>query len=235
MDESTELPLESEGPEAELAVELDQIEAILNGTAEMPEQQADAPETEEAAAAPEKAIDYELDIPMPDGAEPVKLGALKDFYQQASQHKLSMIEAEQALATKRAEAETLLSYVQHMPPEVQRLAMEQQREDFNQNMARLNELLPETKSEAGLHRLKDQVVGLVKEYGKSAAWVDRIMDADSLKMLRDFAELKATIKAAKDNVKPLRTDQTRPAANAKKAAPRPNDKWAAIDQVLRSR
>lgn len=230
MDALTESLPESDVQEA-TASELEQIEALLTGAAEMP--QAEAPETEAAEATPEKVeIDYELEVPMPDGAGPVKLGALKDFYNQAAQHKLAMIEAEQAVDKRRAEAETLLQYVDQMPPQIRQHVEQQYMADYEAGMKKLNELLPDTKTEPGRIALRNQLVALGAEYGVSEAVIGRIIDPITIKMMRDFAELKASIRAARDNVKPLRTEQQRPTANAKGATKPKGDKWAQIDTLL---
>lgn len=197
----------------------------------------------ETAPTPEK-VDYSVEIPMADGSK-VKLGELKDFYQQQQQHVLDQVERENAALLKQEQAELLLSYVRDLPPHVAQAAQQQAQADFQQGLTRLNDLIPETKTGDGMKRVRDSIHDLVKEYGQSTRWADRIQDPIAIKMLNDYARLKASIKEARANVKPLRAESPRPAGKvapvskldkaieAAKRSRNPDDQARAVEILLR--
>lgn len=238
--------------------ELDQIDGLLRGdvvetpeeTADIEAVEADEVETlEESAEEPEKEekekLDYGMQVPMPDG-EPVSLGELKDFYQQQSQHKLDMVERENVAMRKQEAAELLLSYVQDLPPHVAQAAQEQAAQDYTNGLSRLNDMIPDTKTADGMQRVKDNVYAIADEYGLGKQWADRIQDPVAIKMLNDYAALKATIKQAKSNVKPIKAKQPKQTAkpikqsdldaviSKAKATGHSHDQQAAIEMLFRS-
>jgi hypothetical protein len=86
---------------------------------------------------------------------------------------------------------------------------------------------------------------LAAEYGVPQRTIDSISDAVTIKMMHDYAKLKAAVKAAKADVKPLRSDS--PKAQRTSATPisaqdklmqqakigSQSDKLAAISALIR--
>lgn len=251
MQDSTAQEIETNvTPEAASIDPLDQIDALFNsletgspaggdgGDTEQPE-----PETADAEQPEKAAIDYSAEVPMADGSK-VKLGELKDYWQQQQQHVADLIERENQTLVQQEHAELLLSYVQDLPPHVRQAALQQAQEDYTSGLQRLQSMIPETKTDAGMIRVKESIHGLVSEYGVNPRWADKITDPVAIKMLHDYARLKASIKAAKDNVKPLRSDApkgkrpgaedaTAAAVQRAKLSNSQDDKLAAIDKLLR--
>jgi hypothetical protein len=169
------------------------------------ETSADAPETEAEAAAPaaEKAIDYSMEVPIANG-EALTLGELKDFYQANAKSSAELIERENAILRQREEASMLLSYVADLPEHVRAAASQKMVADYKAEMALLVEIVPELKVPEKAVGVKQAIYDIAAEYGVPRREIDQIKNAVTVKMLYDFARLKAEIKAAKQNVKPLR-------------------------------
>ena len=234
------------------------VEALLSGEPEKaPEQaateaanpEAAAPEKEEGdGAAPEKEpIDYELLVPIT-GGEPVKLGELKDAWQNQQAAKLELIERENAVVREREQANLLLSYIDQLPPHVVEAAKERAVVDYQRELAVLHEAIPESRTPEGAKVMKESIYRLADEYGVPRQAIDGIKNAVTVKMMYDFARLKDSIKAAKANVKPLRNEtpngRAAAAASSKseiqgkidraKQTRNSADEMAAVDALLRS-
>lgn len=234
------------------------VEALLSGEPEKaPEPaateaatpEADAPEKEEGAGdAPEKEqIDYELLVPIT-GGEPVKLGELKDAWQNQQAAKLDLIERENAVVREREQANLLLSYIDQLPPHVVEAAKERAVVDYQRELAILHEAIPEARTPEGAKAMKESIYRLADEYGVPKQAIDQIKNAVTVKMMYDFARLKDSIKAAKANVKPLRAESAngRPGVPASsksdiqgkidraKQTRNSADETAAVDALLRS-
>ena len=191
------------------------IEALLSGEPEK------APETENSeAAAPEKeqdggdetpekgGLDYGMQVPIT-GGEPVTLGELKDAYQNQQSAKLDLIERENAVVREREQANLLLSYIDQLPPHIVEAAKERAVTDYQQELAILHEAIPESRTPEGAKVMKESIYRLAEEYGVPKQAIDQIKNAVTVKMMYDFARLKESIKAAKANVKPLRSESTK--------------------------
>jgi len=245
--------------------ETEAVEQLLNPTPAEPEKaeepaapekgeagdaNADTPEKGEGsdAEAPEKdGLDYGMKVPIT-GGDPVTLGDLKDAYQSQKSSQLELIERENSILRDREQANMLLSYVADLPEHVKQAAAQQAVVDYRQQMAILTEAIPEARTPEGAAHMKDVIYALTAEYGVARRDVDQIKNAVTVKMLYDFARLRADIKAARANVKPLRSE-TPKATQAAQQTSNPvqraidrakqtrnsGDETAAIDALLRSK
>lgn len=251
-DSNTQTPSQSDldeiaGVEALLSGEPEKAPEPVAQEAANPE--AAAPEKEEGDGnAPEKEqIDYELLVPIT-GGEPVKLGELKDAWQNQQSTKLELIERENAVVREREQANLLLSYIDQLPPHVVEAAKERAVVDFQRELAILHEAIPEARTPEGAKAMKESIYRLADEYGVPKQAIDQIKNAVTVKMMYDFARLKDSIKAAKANVKPLRSESAngRPGVPASsksdiqgkidraKQTRNSADETAAVDALLRS-
>ena len=232
---------------------LDQIDDLLSGKEpKAPEgEQAAEPTgdseteeegTEEAQEEIPDGVDYDLVVPISNG-EPVTLGQLKDAYQDQQRITLEVQERENAIMAQMNELQEMSQHVQ-LPPE--RLAAIKQRQEqyLMQEHGRMLEAIPEFKDQAAFSEAKKAIDALAADYGISEE-VGKIANHKIVKLLNDFAKLRQGIRAAKDNVKPLRGKDPK-ARN--KAAGKPNpaalaaqkakqtgsksDQLAAIDALL---
>jgi hypothetical protein len=206
--------------------QIDEIEAVAGLLMGKPEkaEETTAPEKDEAgdtnadtpekvegseAEAPEKdGLDYGMKVPIT-GGDPVTLGDLKDAYQNQKTAQLELIERENSVLRDREQANMLLSYVADLPEHIKQAAAQQAVVDYRQQMAILTEAIPEARTPEGAAHMKDVIYALTAEYGVARRDVDQIKNAVTVKMLYDFARLRADIRAAKANVKPLRSAEVK--------------------------
>jgi small-conductance mechanosensitive channel len=215
--------------------EIEQITSLLSG--EEPEKAPEAaePEKEEEAAteeaAEESALDYGMEVPMTNG-EKVTLGKLKDAWQARDTAMLEMTERENSVLRETEKAVQLLQYVEQLPPELRAQAAKQADLDYQREMKTLATILPEATKPEGAAEIREGLYALADEYGLPRGSVDQIKSAVTIKMMWDFARLKASIKAAKANVKPLRADSPKAVAGVPASK---SDLQAAIDKAKHSR
>jgi hypothetical protein len=212
-------------------------------------EEAAEPEKEPAAAdEPEKdEVDYGMKVPIT-GGEPVTLGELKDLYQGRHAAQLELIERENGVLREMEKSAMLLQYVHDLPEHVREAASQQAVADYQREMQTLVSIVPELKTEEGSRAVKDAIYSLAAEYGVQRRDIDQIKHAVTVKMLYDFARLRGDIRAAKANVKPLRS--TEPAGKRPSSSHQPEaqqlaarakqtrnsgDELAAIESLLRSK
>jgi len=226
--EETAAP-ETEKPADEVAPEPEKVE----------EGAKDEPEKEE--------IDYGMKVPIT-GAEPVTLGELKDLWQNQAQAKLDLIEERNGFIRDKANAETLVSFVNTLPPEIVQFAQQQAAATYQRQSQDLANRVPEVKHQHGLDALRKDVLALATEYGAPPEEVGSVQYAWAIHMMRDLAKYKQAMKDAKANVKPLRdvspkavqaqqqpTNPIQQAINKAKATRNGADEAAAVDALLRSK
>jgi len=246
-------------PDMPVDDELQQIMGLLSGEPEKAEVTAEPekvepagdeppPEKEEATAeeqAEEAKLDYGMKVPIT-GSEPVTLGELKDAWQNRQTAMLEITDRENAVLRETEKAQTLLSYIDQLPPHIADAAKAQAATDYQREMQALVTILPEAKTTEGIRHIRDGLYALAEEYGLSKRDVDGVKHAVTIKMMHDFARLKQSIREAKQNVKPLRSDTPKAAqasintnatqaliAKAKQSR-NVSDEVAAIDALLRS-
>jgi hypothetical protein len=201
---------------------LEQITELLGGK-EFPEegtgadQGGDANTGKEAQddtkAETQDGIDYSAEVPMSDGSK-VTLGALKDAYQDSQRNVLQLQERENALMQKYDEVNQLSQHVQ-LPPQALEAIRQQQQQYLQQQHQLMLQVMPELGDQAVFTATKEGIMSLAKEYGVVDI-VAGVSDHRVVKMLRDFANLRSSIRTAKENVKPLRS--TEPAGKNKPAS-----------------
>lgn len=214
---ATSAPAEPAAVEPELSP-AEQIENLLSGKPKQPEKAQDAadpggdPNTADAAAKPEQqpegadatddesGIDYAQEVPLSSG-EKLSVGELKDFYQDFAARQLDLVERENSLMTRRTELEEVAGYLQ-LPPEVQQRIQQQQGQYLREQHGQMLEAIPEWKDQKVFEQARGQIFELGKEYGVD---LSRVADHRVVKMLNDYAKLRASIRTAKANVKQMKT------------------------------
>jgi hypothetical protein len=230
------------------ASQVDQISSLLSGK-NLPEKagSAAAPEKDEGGAEkltvsePEGAaaegvpsepdhLDYGMRVPI-SGGEPVTLGELKDAYQGRQKSLLELQERENTVMLETERSKELLRYVSDLPPHIQEAAKAEAMQDNQREMEKLVRVLPEAGTKEGIIGLRKAVYSLAQEYGVSPDQVNRVRDATTIKMMFDFARLRASIKDAKANVRPIRGEQPK----AHQTSVVVNKTQTLIDKAKRSR
>jgi len=205
--------------------EIEQVEALLTG--KPLKSQEKAPETGQddapgGDAAAEEGEEAEPDAEGDEGeepdteakafyAQPVKLsdgstmsvGELKDLAQGWNAKQVELIERENGVMKQRNELEEIVQYLQ-LPPEVRERIQHQQTEYLSQQHNQMLAAIPEFQDRAQFEKGRVAIFDLGTEYGVD---LSRVTDHRVVKMLHDFARLKVGIKAAKDNVKQIRTPE----------------------------
>jgi hypothetical protein len=215
-------------PAKSQAQQLDEIAGLLGAPEKADEQDGDqggddqgggaaTDENSEEGAAAEK-LNYKLKVPMQDG-DPVTLGELKDFYQARQTEKLALIERENTALKQREEVETLISHLDQMPPEILARARARAQATIQREGKLLAEAIPETATTEGMAKMRESIFSLT--------------DHKTVKVLYDFARLREGIKAAKANIKPLRS--TNPNATGQASGAKTSEVDARVQRAKQTR
>jgi organic radical activating enzyme len=209
-------------------------------------QEQEPEKAEEPVKVAEKpdTLDYSIKVPIT-GGEPVTLGELKDAYQSTQAATLELVERENKVMSQLEKAQTLLSYISELPPHIVEAAKAEVTQDYESQMTKLGNILPDVKTAEGTRQVRAALYTLGEEYGIPNRVVDGIKDALTIKMMYDYARLKQSVKAARDNVKPLRSESPRAGSASKqsetdlliskaKTTRSDADQLKAIDALLRS-
>lgn len=208
------------------------------------EQQAadDAPETDEESE-DVKAF-YAKEVKLSNG-ESMTVGQLKDLAQDHAAAVLELTERENRVMTRYNELQEFGQYLQLPPEALQRVQRLQSQHLYEQHVAML-EAIPEFKDQAAFEKGRAAIFELGKEYGVD---LGQVGDHRVVKMLHDFARLRAQIKTARANLKTVRAPEpkAKPApingqggelaqriATAKQTG-KESDQLAAIDLLLAPR
>lgn len=199
--------------------ELEQVDALLSGKPIQPEtaqaptpggdadvaQEGDddqAPETDDQGGDDASQIDYAKEIPLNNG-EKMTVGALKDFYQGYDAKVVDLIERENKVMTQYTELQEMGQYL-NLPPEAREKIAQQQIQHLQQQHGLMLQAIPEWKDQAAFEKGRIQIHQLGEEYGVD---LSRVTDHRVVKMLNDYATLKARIKTAKASVKQVKTSE----------------------------
>jgi hypothetical protein len=210
------------------------VEALLNPPTEPQEgtegegegeDQGEQGEPLEKAAAEKAKLDYELEVPMPNG-EKLTLGQLKDYWQQQATHQLEVQERENKHLATLTEMRELASMMDAVPEDVRAKTVEQFKLEREKQRALVFDTIPAWKDAGQFQKGKDAINALAKEYGIEDL-VGAMIDHRAIKVLHDFASLKTAVKEARDKVRPLRPDVPHGKQPAPGKAPTDADKLIA--------
>jgi hypothetical protein len=245
-------PLEATSEQLQAVTDL-----LLGKTAEKPtpetvnqateEVQTEEPATPDPVEPEKEIIDYEKEIPLSTG-EKVKLGALKDAYQAQHTKTLEMTERENRLMRQQDEIERLAAHMGSLPPELVAKSQAEIQQQLQREHHLMLEAIPAWKDKGQFDLGRGAIHALATEYGAEKL-VSQVTDHRIVKMLNDFAQLKAAIKASGAAIKPLRSSE--PSAkvqpirgasqevdsliNRAKASKSQSDQVAAINALFRSK
>jgi len=195
--------------------EIDQISQLIMG--DEPQAEPEAEPEQEAAPEPVKpSIDYAQEVPLQSG-DKVTLGELKDYYQAQASATLELQEREQSLTKQRGDIEHLLSTLQALPPEIVAKAQDDIKAQLQTEHVRMLEAIPAWKDQAAFEKGRGAIHALAAEYGVERI-IGQVSDHRLVKMLHDYATLKAAVKAAGSNVKPIRSSDPKARAASPNSA-----------------
>jgi len=208
IDELLAEPQEAQPGEAE---QLAAIDELLDPST--PEKEAVEDATADEVETPEPGIDYTLEVPMTDGTK-LSLGALKDHYQDYAAKVEALVTRENETMAKINESQELLALVGNVPQHLQAKIKQDQQQYLERQHEMMLQVMPEMADPATFNKVKADVFELAKEYGV-ADIIAQVTDHRLVKMLSDYSKLKQSIRAAKDNVKPIRNDEPKSKTAAK--------------------
>lgn len=169
-----------------------------------PERELETPDGEDvidvaeelAEAIPEAVIDYDLDIPMPDGRESMSLGAMKDRVTELERSESQMIERENNLMRQQDEINMLMNQVGELPPELRQQASQKQQQHMAKERDAMLKAIPEWSDRETYDRDRVGIVEVGKQYGFSELEIGQIMDHRVVKFMRDYSRLSKNAKDA---------------------------------------
>ena len=192
VDEPEQTPLEEATPEPEVDESQD--------LAEEDEPQEDEPE--------ETVIDYELEIPLGDGLEPVKLGELKDAYQNIERERSSLDKQRMAVIADEQELNQFMQSTGVEVPQGFKDHMQKQQHDYLADQHQLMiKMMPELKDKVAFDSMRKGIVEAAAESNFTEAEIAKVGDARIVHLLNRLAvykakELKAQETVAKIKAKP---------------------------------
>jgi hypothetical protein len=232
---STELEPAPDAPELPAVVDdLSRINELIAG--DSPEPAQDAGEADLAAAAepplepetgddepepaaaddepePAAAIDYDALIPMPDGAEPISIGALKDHYQNITDFtaeretwESTRMEQDNQLIAAKQELYTLGEMMGTVRPEVVAHIRQQRAASQETEKGKLLEVFPQWADPAVKKADSPALVSTLLQYGYSEADFAGIADHRHIKILSDLSKLQARDKAGREKAAAVKVD-----------------------------
>lgn len=184
-------------------------------------------ETDPDPDAEPSGVDYAQEIPLANG-EKLTLGELKDHYQASAQREVEMIERENKVMAQRQDLENMSQYL-NLPPEVKQAIAQQQLEHLQAQHGLMLAAIPEWKDQAAFEKGRMAIFDLGKEYGVD---LTRATDHKVVKMLHDFARLKAQIKGARAGLKQVKAPE--PKAIPKGINGKATEVQQAIDRAKQS-
>jgi hypothetical protein len=198
---------------------------------------------------PEK-VDYDQEIPMADGST-VKLGELKDAYQDTRERELDLQERENKMIERAVEQDRVLKFFDaNLPPQLRYRGAQQLDEIIRRESEGVLDLIPTWRHEDARTVDQDLILELANGYGMKAEIAAELRypsDRRVVKMLRDFARLKASVKQARaaakqaippsSQIKPSRNDGRQSNADAlatkAKSSHTRGDEIAAVEALLK--
>jgi hypothetical protein len=179
---------------------------------------------------PEQA--YAIKIPMPNGAEPLTLGELKDRIGEITDHEMRVTEFEERRIQQEGELlrsqSELRSILGMLPKEaVTPQLMAKVRDTQDATIRREKQLtiqhIPQWRDEKTRTAEIEGMLETLGDYGFDASFLDTVHDHRAVKLLRDFHVMRSRIKKSLESVRDPKKLKARP--SGKVGAPaKPNNK-----------
>lgn len=258
-------------PQLKSVDDLSRISELIAGDSpEQPESEAEQPETEQLPVtdpevdlslsdSPEPeaeppGIDYDLEVPMPDGAESVTIGELKDHFQKAADFEKereiwedNRIAEDGKLQLARAELNELAGLVGQVNPELLNHLRQKRAANQKQEQEKLLRLYPEWQDPAVKKAASEPLLKTARHLGLSEQEFAQIGDhrlIHGLKLLSTYMaraeKAKAQLEAAPKLPKSQKTVQRKQSKAQQRAekikrakSGTEDDKLAAISSLIR--
>lgn len=159
---------------------------------------------QEGEEEPENNIDYDQEVPMPDGREATTLGALKDRVIELERTEEQIINRENDLMKRSDELTQALQLAGgELPPELKQQMQALQHTHLQRESDAMFESIPAWKDPAVMKEDRKSLVKLGTTYGLSHKEISGIMDHRLIKLMHDHVRLLGAQQKGKDNLKRL--------------------------------
>ena len=136
-------------------------------------------------------IDYDLEIPMPDGFEPMRLGDMKDLATEYSRREMALTERESALNQQQQEIGQMAAILgQQVPPQVREQLQQRQQQHIREQSALLLDMVPGMADPVQRERIVKGVTELAKSLGYSEQEIAHLSNAKDFRTLYLHWELR---------------------------------------------
>lgn len=174
---------------------------------------------------------YDVKIPMPQGAEALTIGQLKDrvgelvdFETREAQFEQRRIKSEGDLLRAQAEMRDLLGMVpkEHITPEIIDKLRKRHDDTMRRERALTLDHIPEWRDETKRTEDLQGMIDLLSDYGFDESFITTVQDHRAIKFIRDMYLRDKRIKAALAKVTTPEGKGHRPSSKTKKPATKPN-------------
>jgi len=161
-------------------------------------------------------IDYDQEIPMPDGREAVTLGALKDRVIELERTEEHIINRENDLMTQARELKHSIELAGgEIPLQLKEQMQARQQAHLQRENDAMFEAIPAWKDPAVFESDRKGIVSLGAQYGMTANEMSQIMDHRMIKFLHDHNRLLKAQQTGQDNIKRLSAVPTKKSRNVR--------------------
>lgn len=211
--DSTEINLQDEAPDDPNAP-VDSLDGLMKRHKMTPEQV------------------YALRVPMPNGAEALTIGELKDkvgelvgFEQRVTQFDLRRIEQEGQLLRAQQQVQDILSMLppEAIKPEVLKKLRDRQEGVARRERAATLDAIPDWRDEDRRLQEIEGINEMLSDYGFDESFLPTVVDHRAMKFIRDMFLMRSRIKKSLELVRNGGKPGQRPSGKPNKAAVRPNN------------
>ena len=221
-DTDPELPM---GQDEEIIDSTASTDALESDT-EQPEKDAADEQGENQVLEEESDIDYALDIPLGDGLEPIKLGAMKDAYQNLERERGAVDKQRMEVIANEQELNSFMVQSGVEIPRGFREHMQRQQEQHLQSQHELMiKMVPETADKEGFAKIRAGIEAVALESNFTVEEISKFSDARVIHAFNRLAQFEAKHKAAQETVHQLKS---KPGLKAVK--PKPRTKQSQLDK-----
>ena len=156
---------------------------------------------EEQENAELEAIDYDqkIEVPMPYGMEKKTIGQLKDEVSQMHIKEKNVQKRENEIMSDQRYLSALVNSLGQLPPETMAILDAQKQQTLVRETKAMNQAIPEWEDKQAYIRDDKQMLGLASNYGFTESEYRGVIDHRLIKIVRDFALLRARVEGAKVN------------------------------------
>jgi len=213
--EPEEKPLEEATPEPEVDENQEPVEDDIEGT-------------EQEAADDKPDIDYDMEIPLGDGRDPVTLSSMKDAYQNLERVRDTLDTQRMSLLAQEQELNTFMQTTGvEIPKGFQEHMQKQQEQHLGAQHDLMMQMIPEAQDKEGFTNMRAGIAEVAKASNFTEQEIAQINDARVIHVLNRLAKLEARAKSAQETVVQLKKKP-----GLKGVKPKPRTKVSKLDKQV---